>query len=46
MDEGADQGVIDYMIYYVYVRSRDEENLEVRSLITMLNEAMEKQARA
>lgn len=34
------------MIYYVYQKSSDEENLVVKPLIDMLSEVMEKQARA
>ena len=42
VDENADQGIIDFMIYYVYVRSKDEENLEVKVLMDMLSEMMGK----
>ena len=46
VDVNADQVVIDYMLYYVYVRCLDTENLMVDTLIDMLNEAIKKQARA
>ena len=41
-----DQGVIDYMLFYVYVRSQDAYNLQVNTLTEMLNEVIEKQSRA
>ena len=34
------------MLYYVFKRSKDAENLEIKTLIDMLSETMQKQARA
>ena len=36
IDENCDDSVVDYMLYYVYVRSQDAENLEYKTLIEML----------
>ena len=46
VDENADQVVIDYMLYSVYKRYLDTENLQVDHLLEMLNDAIKKQTRA
>ena len=40
VDEEVDQSLIDFMLYYVYVRSEDAENLEVKVLVDLLTDTI------
>lgn len=45
LDEECDQHVLDYMLWYVYVRSESVKQLEYRVLVTMIEEQAKAKAR-
>lgn len=37
-DEEVEDKVLDYMLYYVFIRSQSADRMEYKTLITMLDE--------
>ena len=46
VNEDIDQSILNYMLYYVLIRSKDHEQMEYKNLITLLDSLIQSQSRS